>query len=140
MNFLSLYVKAGITLATICKNLPLRKYGRFCSILDTGYVFNHHHTLNKLNYSLDMELIMSDLLNFLVRCIPILLFDLNSGIVDASIGPLDYIAGIYNFKSKWLEKQKQLKSVEHPNKYRDISTKKFCCKLRNYLNLEDFIE
>ena len=161
-NFLNLGVKAGITLAIICKNLPIRKYGQFCNVLDTVYVFNHYQTLNKMNYSLDMEILMPELISFLKKCIPILLFDLETRLVDASIGPLDYISVIYDFKDKWLEKQKQLKSLEqpnpklnhnpnpnpnlnpkpnpNPNKYKNISTRKFCCKLRNYLNLEDFIE
>ena len=58
--------------------------------------------------------------SFLNRCVPVLLFDIDIGCVDASIGSLDYISSIYDFMRKWFEKNADIVNYKY-----GISTSSF---------------
>ena len=125
-------VKIGVAISMICRNLHERKCNRFMHLVKTNYIFNQYWW-SKDNFEIN-DCGIPVLVGFITRSVIIFLFD-DVENVDASTGALDYIVGVYDFKKWWFQKNHDKTKINYNC---EISTKKFCVRLRNVLKMEDF--
>jgi hypothetical protein len=135
--------KLAIVFSIICRNMKMSKFEDFKSILIQYYNMDLS-IWNKLNYSLiETEHFLNQkqnfyklINNFLNKITIIFLFDKDNNVSLSSISILDIISKVYHFKKLWF---KQNQDKIHNNFWIDnMSTKKFCIKLKNILKKEHF--
>ena len=133
-DYLSDIVKICITIVIIGKNMQIRKYDGFLNILSKLYYFDNYW-VDKNNYKVKSLSIFPMINIFFTRCVPLFLFDMTTGKIDAIVLTLDYISYICNFKEKWFKNNADKVPPYYKN---NLSTKKFCNKLKLVLKVEDF--
>jgi len=128
--------KLAIVFSIICRNMKMSKFEDVKSILIQYYNMDLS-IWNKLNYTLiETEHFLNQMNNFLNKITIIFLFDKNNNVSLSSISILDIISKVYHFKKLWF-KQNQDK-IQNSFWIDNMSTKKFCIKLKNSLKKEHF--
>lgn len=128
--------KFAIVISVICRNMKITKYNDLRTILiqyyniDLGYWSKDDYKIIMIEtYTNIMEI-------FITRCTIIFMFDENRKVSSPSISILDIISKVYKFKESWLLLFKD--RIENKCLTDNISTKKFCLKLKKIIKIEDF--